>query len=91
VTLLRWIGTRLKDLFYGPGNLHLELNRVSVGFSGLLVIAAVAWDMHKGQPIDLGPGGLSGGLAALITASGLGISVKTWVEAKIMQAKGPSQ
>ena len=87
MTALRWIADRLKDLFYASGNNHLELNRVSVGFAGALVLVSLIFDIIKGEPIDLGPGGLCGGLAALITASGLAISAKDWSSAQIIKAK----
>lgn len=83
----RWIAERLKDLFYGQGNAHLELNRVFAGLGGALMVAATAWDIHLGRPIEVGPGGLGGGLAAIITAAGLAISAKDWSVAKLLQAK----
>lgn len=86
-----WIADRLKDLFYGENNLHLELNRAFAGLAGFLMLAGMAWDIFKGQPIDLGPGGLGGGLAAVITASGLAISAKTWADSKMAQAKASDQ
>jgi hypothetical protein len=90
-SLFGWIGDRLKDLFYGDSNLHLELNRAFAGLAGFLMLAGMLWDIHKGQPIDLGPGGLGGGLAAVITASGLAISAKTWANAQLLKTKGNEQ
>lgn len=34
----------------------------------LTEIAAAVWNVHLGKDVDLGPGGLGGGLAAILTA-----------------------
>ena len=58
----------LRDLFMGPGNRWWCAGRFWSGLSFLAVFAAAGWNAAIGQPIDLGPGGLPGGLAALATA-----------------------
>jgi hypothetical protein len=66
---LRWIAERLKDLLYTPGNDHLDVGRVTaLGASALLTGAAI-YNMTLHEPIDLGPGGLGGGLAGILTAA----------------------
>lgn len=76
--LLRWIGNRLRDLFYATGNEHLELARCIAGLFAGLAAFAVYWNaIHLGKEINLGE--LLTGLAALAGALGLGIAVKDWV------------
>jgi hypothetical protein len=65
----RWIAERLKDLFYGPGNKSLDHGRVMVFVSVATVVAGVGHNVRLGQPIDLGPMGLPGGLGAILTAA----------------------
>lgn len=65
----RWIANRLKDLFYGVGNNHLDHGRVAAFVSIAIMIRATFYNMSLGQPIDLGPSGLGGGLAAILTAA----------------------
>lgn len=64
----RWIADRLKDLFYAPGNKKLDNGRLAAFGSFVMVALAVAHNIRVGQPIDLGPTGLLGGLAALLAA-----------------------
>jgi hypothetical protein len=64
-----WIAERAKDLLYGPGNNHLDIGRVTALGAALLLSFAALWNMYLKQPIDLGPGGLGGGLAAILTAA----------------------
>lgn len=81
--LLRWIAARLKDLFYGPGNRYLDLGRV-VGFvAALAIICAALWNMWLGEPIELGPAGLGGGLAAVVGAIAGLIAAKDYVRGKV--------
>ena len=86
--LFRWIGDRLKDLFYATGNEHADLARLIAGlFSGLATFA-VLWNtlvMH--QAIDLG--GFFTGLAALAAAIWAGVAAKDWARAQIMKARRP--
>jgi hypothetical protein len=78
VKLLRWIGRRLRDLFYATGNQHLDLARSLAGLYSAIVAFAVYWNaIHLGKEIDLGQ--LLTGLAALAGALGLGIAAKDWV------------
>ncbi len=65
-----------KDLFYGPGNKHLDLGRI-VGAVGVgMMLGGEVWNAYCGKPIDLGPGGLGGGLAAVIGAVAVLIAAK---------------
>jgi hypothetical protein len=73
---LRWLRDRFKDLFYGPQNAHLDLGRI-VAFLGVVMLgAAVVANIKLGSPIDLGPNGLGGGLAAFLTAAAAFLYVK---------------
>ncbi len=69
---LKW----LADLFKGPGNTYWDLGRIVTAFSVITLIGATVWNMRLGVPIDIGPGGLGGGLAAVITAAGVLIAAK---------------
>lgn len=53
--LLAWFGT--------------NEGRIVSGVAIASELAGQAWNIHLHQPIDLGPGGLGGGLAAILTAS----------------------
>jgi hypothetical protein len=66
-----WVGERLKDLWYGPDNNHLDSGRVLAWIAIWSLIAGQAHDIYLKQPIDLGPGGLGGGLAAVVGALGV--------------------
>lgn len=59
----------LKDLFYGPGNEHLDLARVVGGLAPATLVAAAVWNVYLGLPIELGPTGFGGGFAAVLTAA----------------------
>lgn len=74
--VFRWVAARLKDLFYGPGNTYLDLGRIISTAVAIALIGAQLWNIHLGKEIDLGPGGLGGGLAALITAIAALIAAK---------------
>lgn len=66
---LHWLADRLKDLFYDPTNTHLDPGRVAGWVTIVSVVGATVWNVHLGQPIDLGVGGLPGGLASLLGAA----------------------
>jgi hypothetical protein len=66
-----WIAERFKDLWYGPGNDHLDSGRVLAWIAVTSLIAGQVQDIYLRQPIDLGPGGLGGGLAAVVGALGV--------------------
>lgn len=63
---LRWIRDRLKDLFYGANNEHLDVGRVIAALSLSSLIGAAAWNMHLHKEISLSEFGT--GLAAVLTA-----------------------
>lgn len=66
---LRWIGARLKDLFYDPTNTHLDGGRVAGWVTILSLIGAAVWNIHLGKEIDIGPGGFPAGLTMLLGAA----------------------
>jgi len=68
-SILRWIADRLKDLFYCAGNQHLDHGRVAAFLCGAMMLGATVSSIILKQPIDLGPNGLGGGLAALLGAA----------------------
>lgn len=74
MTALRWIGERLKDLFYGPANIALDLGRV-IGFAtAASLIGAAGWNAFLGEPIDLMAYGT--GLAAVVGAIAALVAMK---------------
>lgn len=80
--ILRWFAVRLKDLFYGPGNVYLDLGRILATATAVALIGAQVWNIWLGKEIDLGPGGLGGGLAAVITAIAALIAAKDIAHSK---------
>lgn len=69
----------LADLFAGQGNISWELGRVLMGVAMLYVAVGIGWNIHLRQPIDLGPGGLSGGIAGIFGGGAAFVAVKTWL------------
>lgn len=55
-----------KDLLKGPGNLYWDLGRVLAFTAALMMLGGQAWNIWLGLPIELGPTGLGGGLAAVL-------------------------
>lgn len=74
--LFKWAAVRLRDLFFGPGNVYLDLGRILATITALALICAQAWNIYLGKEIDLGPSGLGGGLAAVLTAAAALIAAK---------------
>ena len=68
----------VKDLLKGPGNLWWDLARVLALWGALMMLGGQAWNMWLGLPLELGPTGLGGGLAALYTA----IAAFVWAKDK---------
>lgn len=88
--LITWIGERLKDLFYATGNENLELGRTVTGVLTSLVVFSVWWNsIHLGQAIEIGD--LLTGLAAFVTAAGIGIAAKDWIRSKTKTAEAESK
>lgn len=77
-SLWHWIAERLRDAFYYSGNQHLDIGRVLAFLGPTALVGAAIWNMHLRQPIDLGPGGLGGGFAAVLTASAGFLAAKAW-------------
>lgn len=64
----RWIAERLKDLLYGPGNSSLDSGRLVAWAALGMMFWGMAYNIQLKQPIDLGPAGVGGGLAAVLGA-----------------------
>jgi hypothetical protein len=54
------------DLFKGPNNDYWDLGRIVAGISTLSMILGAVWNVILGLPLELGPAGLGGGLAAVL-------------------------
>lgn len=76
IRLWRWLQHRTQDLFYGPDNGGLDLGRVIVAFFGALMGLGTLWNIHLGKELDLGPGGLGGGIGAVLGAGAALIAAK---------------
>lgn len=81
---MKWIGKRLKDLFYGNGNKHLDLGRVLSLFAVMAPLAAAGWNVYLGLEIQLGEFG--GGIAAVVTACAVLIASKDAQQRKAKDA-----
>lgn len=66
----------LKGLFYGPGNLDPDIGRIMGTLAVISMFAAAGWNISLGLPIELGPTGFGGGLAAVCGG------VAAWIYAK---------
>jgi hypothetical protein len=87
---LRWLGKVFRDLFYGPGNDAADLGRIIGTLGVLMMLGGQAWNMALGLPLELGPTGLGGGLAAVIGASAALIYAKDRAKAENTVAKAVS-
>jgi hypothetical protein len=56
----------LVDLFKGPDNEYWDLGRIVGGLAVFTMICGQVWNMLLGLPLELGPTGLGGGLAAVL-------------------------
>jgi len=56
------------DLFKGPDNQHWDLGRIIGFLAPTALVAGAIWNVMLGLPIDLGPTGFAGGIAAVVTA-----------------------
>jgi hypothetical protein len=59
----------LRDLFAGPENSYWDLGRILGSVAFLSMIGGAVWNIMLGRPIDLGPTGFGGGLAAVVGAT----------------------
>lgn len=66
----------LKDLFYGVGNQAADLGRIGGALAVLSMFGAAGWNIYLGLPIELGPTGFGGGLAAVLGGAA------AWIYAK---------
>ena len=64
----------LRDLFTGPSNTRWDLARVSLGLALLASIGFQGYSIYQDQEYD--PLTFAGGIAALLVAGGLSISMK---------------
>lgn len=78
----------LKDLFYGHENKAAELGRILAFIGTLMMLGGQVWNVLLGLPIELGPAGLGGGLAAFYGACAAFIYAKDRAnsEAKVADA-----
>ncbi len=86
----------IKDLFWGPGNLAADLGRIIAFGAAVMMLCAQIWNVRLGLPIDLGPGGLGGGLGVVMGGIGALIYAKDRAKsentvAKAINDPGPPQ
>ena len=89
--ILRWIGERLKDVLYDTDNEHLDGARVIAYIAIIAELAAVRHNMILKQPIDLGPGGLGGGLTGILGAAAGFLAAKAWSKKKARESAAIAQ
>jgi len=77
----------LRDLFYGPGNESADLGRIGGALAVLSMFAAAGWNVSLGLPIELGPTGFGGGLAAVLGGAAAWIYAKDRAKAENTVAK----
>jgi hypothetical protein len=87
----RWIAERLKDIFYDTDNEHLDGARVIAYVAILSELWAVKHNMQLKQPIDLGPGGLGGGLTGILGAAAGFLAAKAWSKKKSRESAAIAQ
>ena len=56
----------IRDLFMGVGNANWDLGRIVGAVGVLMMLGGQVWNILLGLPIELGPTGLGGGLAAVL-------------------------
>lgn len=66
---VRWLGDRLKDLFYDPTNTKLDTGRVAGWLAILSLLGAAAWNAHFHKEIDLAA--FAAGLTTLLGAAAI--------------------
>ncbi len=77
----------LRDLFMGVGNSAWDLGRIVGAVGILMMLSGQAWNVLLGLPIDLGPAGLGGGLAAVLGGSAALIYAKDRAKSENTVAK----
>lgn len=89
--ILRWIATRLKDVFYDTDNEHLDGARVLAYLTIFVELRATGHNMALGKEIDLGPGGLGGGLTGILGAAAGFLAAKAWSKKKNRESAAIAQ
>lgn len=80
----------LKGLFYGPGNADPDIGRIVGTLAVFSMFIAAGWNVSLGLPIELGPTGFGGGLAAVCTGVAAWIYAKDRAKAENVVAKAVS-
>lgn len=90
-SVFRWLGERFKDVFYDTDNEHLDGARVIAYVAILAELWAARHNMLLKQPIDLGPGGLGGGLTGILGAAAGFLAAKAWSKKKARESAAIEQ
>ncbi len=77
----------LRDLFMGVGNTAWDIGRIGGGLAVLAMFAGAGWNVMLGLPIDLGPAGFGGGLAAVLGGAAAWIYAKDRAKSESVVAK----
>lgn len=77
----------LRDLFMGVGNQNWDIGRIGGGLAVLAMFAAAGWNVALGLPLELGPTGFGGGLAAVLGGAAAWIYAKDRAKAENTVAK----
>jgi hypothetical protein len=90
-SIFRWIAERLKDVFYDTDNEHLDGPRLATYAAIATEIAAAYHNKQLKVAIDLGPGGLGGGLGTILTAGAAFWIGKAYAKKKNREAAAIAQ
>ncbi len=89
----RWVGRFIQDLFWSTDNLGADLARflAFAAVVGELIALRHNMNIKPKVPIDLGPGGLGGGMAAILTAAAGFLAAKAWSKKKARESAAIAQ
>lgn len=77
----------LRDLFMNVGNANWELGRIIGAIGVAMMLGGQVWNILLGLPIELGPTGLGGGLAAVLGGAAALVYAKDRARAENTVAK----
>ncbi len=77
----------IRDLFMNVNNANWDLARIVGALGILMMLGGQVWNMLLGLPLDLGPAGMGGGLAAVLGGAAALIYAKDRAKAETTVAK----
>lgn len=80
----------LRDLFMNVGNANWDLGRIIGAVGVLMMLGGQVWNILLGLPVELGPTGLGGGLAAVLGGAAALVYAKDRARAETAVAQAVS-